>query len=467
MIGGLGRDDCVTLLGRNEDASWGKIVYQNQTGWISLTYLSVEGDIQQVAVAGPNGEAGSAAQDSQVLTTATLAPTQAASGMPRIIQVDAVSDSEGLRSRAYTFEYGCLDYTLQLPLKQAYAEAYAARDKAFYYSGQLPEDWEAQYYKKFLQGEYDQPLISSTVRTLREALDIQDDDNLVLALVSLVQHIEYDCDKLFSYETLEDHDYQTNFPYETLFVQKGVCGDFSILLGKMLQQANFGAAFLIYDKANHMAVGVRCPVGTANVINQGVGYCYIETTAPSRIGVKPRNINGNAFTEQAKVIPIAEGKSFVRMNAIRAAQAAEAERYGDIVLQLAGCEVISHYKEIKDQEAQLRDYETQLNQHADRLETASSRLESRISEYDAMGCEGEVSQDKYQSCMEKLNEIQAERRSYTNLVEKYKDLYDDYQAFYQGYTLDFRAFEALMGENYSSCSTVSREEISLQEESQE
>jgi len=363
----------------------------------------------------------------------------------------------------FTFEYACNPVTLELPLSAAQAADYASRDKSYYYSGQLPEDWEEQYYEKFLEGEYDDRVIADTVGEVRRGLGIEEDDNLVLALTSLVQHIEYDCDKLFSYENLDDHDYQTNYPLETLYKQKGVCGDFSILLGKMLQEAGYGAAFLLYDRANHMALGVRCPVESATYLHEGVGYCYIETTGPARVGVKPEVINGMDFTEQPKIIPIHAGKSFRKMIELRASMQSEANRYGDYILQLAGCEEISRYKALRNQEFELYGYESELDRLSGKLDTASAQYNEAAAEYESMGCEGELPEKKYNECVKQFDEVESLRTRYNDLVRKYNRLFDEYERHYQGYMADFDAFQALMADGYQSCSTVSREELDPQE----
>lgn len=463
MIGGLKAGECVIVLGRNEDATWGKITAGDLKGWVSLDYLSLEGDIQAVALV--TGEGGQEAAldgipaQSAAPQSIPLTPT----AIPGSFHIHVPRQGSGSTVKSFNFEYACSQVTLDLPLTRAHVSYYTSLDKAFYYSGELPGDWEEQYYKKFLEGKYDDPVIASTVEQVREGLEIEHGDNLVLALTSLVQHIEYDCNKLFSYENLEDHDYRTSYPLETLFNQKGVCGDFSILLGKMLQEVGYGAAFLLYGEANHMAVGIRCPVADATYIYEGMGYCYIETTGPSRMGVKPSKINGEVFSEYPQIIPIAEGHSFRMMTSLAEIMETEAELYGDYVLQLARCEEISQYKSIQSQEWELAGYESELNRLSGRLETLADQLDSEIDQYKSMGCEGELPEEKYQQCTTKLNEIEDVRRTYNDLVRKYNRLYGEYERHYQGYVGDFQAFQDLMEENDQSCSTVSWEDLAAPE----
>lgn len=467
MVGGLQYGDCVTVLGRNRDASWGQITFKDLSGWVSLDYITLQGDIQAVAVV--VGDVGQEA--APVVLPSQEAVTQSAPLTPTVplgpFHIEVGTAQRGTTVKTFSFEYACRPVTLDLSLSEAQVEEYASRNKPSYYTGQLSGDGEAQYYKKFLRGKYDDEVIASLVAEVRSGLGIEKDDQLIPALTSLVQNIEYDCDKLFSYQNLEDHDYQTNYPLETLFTQKGVCGDSSILLAKMLQDAGYGAAFLLYEQANHMAVGIRCPVDTATYLYGGVGYCYIETTDPSRIGVKPEKIGGDDFTETPQIIPVSKGKSFWGMVSLAESMQAEVEEYGDYILQLAGCEEISTYKSIRRKEYKLHEYESELDSFSDQLDQISAQLKEEIAEYEAMGCKGELAEDKYNDCLSKYHEIETLQARYNDLVKKYRRLYEEYESYYQGYMSDFNAFQDLMENANQSCSIVSREDPEMQEESGE
>ncbi len=215
----------------------------------------------------------------------------------------------GQTGRTYGFEYSCQSYSLSLPIFDSLYDYFAATDKSFYYQGSLPPDWQEEYYLQFLESEYDLEAISSLVAAVAGSLNTSDDE-LVMALTSLVQNLTYDCEKLFSYEYQDGEGFETNFPYETLYLQEGVCGDSSILLGKILGEVGYGSAFLLYNQNNHMALGIQCPVEVATYLKDGVGYCYIETTGPFRIGVKPTTLAGQDFSEEPQIIPISDGKSF-------------------------------------------------------------------------------------------------------------------------------------------------------------
>jgi|GEM_PF-1793462 len=459
IIGGLQDGDCVLVVGRNANAAWAVIAIEERTGWVSLEYLALQGDIQDVAVVNRGESQGSvfglAATQTYFPEATPLTPTVFAD--PFHIRVSAAH--AGPTYQSFPFEYACRQYVLDLPFFEKVMDSYAAEDRSYSYTGKLPDNWQEGYYKNFLREVEGDEMIARMIDELRNALEVEDDDSLVLALTSFVQNIEYDCDKLFSYENLEDHDYQTNFPYETLYDQKGVCGDTSILLGKMLQETGYGAAFLLYEQTNHMALGIRCPVETATYLHGGIGYCYIETTGPFRIGVKPSILGGEDFTESPQIVPIAEGRSFRKMIDLTETMETEVKVYGEYILQLAGCQEISTYKDIQNHEYKLNEYEEELDGLSTSLEEASNQLEAAVAEYESMGCEGTLPEDKYNQCVNAYDEVEALQTRYNDLVKEYNTLYEDYKRLYQRYVEDFQAFEDLMGEHQNSCSTVSRETV--------
>ena len=368
-------------------------------------------------------------------------------------------EKTGLNNKSYSFEYQCQSYSLTLPLYGSVYEYYAALDKGYYYQGTLPTDWQGQYYLGFLESNQDQEIIDYLIDTVSIGLDINDSDELVIAITSFVQNLTYDCQKLFSYENLDGKGFETNFPYETLFLQEGVCGDFSILLGKILNDLGYGAAFFVFDHNNHMAVGIECPVGNATYIQDGVGYCYIETTASGRIGVKPTQFNGINFTEKPEIIKIANGKSFQRMILLAQEMERDAQVYGNYILQLTTCEEVDLYKEIQTWEAGLRQADNQLDELAQALDGTEAALDEEYNRYNAMGCKGSLGKDQYKKCLAQGDVVDLLRDDYNNLVEEFNSLRAAYQDDYDQYAVVFNIFEALMEQSYQGCSNVFPESL--------
>jgi hypothetical protein len=164
------------------------------------------------------------------------------------------------------------------------------------------------YYKKS-----DKRLLFTKEASLGKFLNIKDNDNLIKMITdklivlarkneipqeklpefasAFVQFIPYDSIK--AVDILAENwspDTDIYFHYETVYMNKGVCTDKSILLVSILRNMGYGTALLLMDSAHHAAAAIACPIDKS--INK-TGYCYIETTAPLPIGYIPKNININ------------------------------------------------------------------------------------------------------------------------------------------------------------------------------
>ncbi len=380
-------------------------------------------------------------------------------------QTDPFPELEGQIQGSFSFEYQCNPYTISLPLYQSSYQYFQSQDKNFYYQGELPEDWRSQFYLKFLSSPDDEEVVTSLIAEVRQAVD-QDGDELVIALVSLVQNLTYDCDKLFSFDQLGGEGFQTNFPYETLYTKTGVCGDTSILLGKILQELGYGAALLIYDDSNHMALGIQCPLDLATYVLNNKGYCYIETTAPSRIGVKPTNIAGREFIEDPEVMPITEGKTFERMNTLVEEMEGDVIRYGQKILQLAACQEIQLYQEIVVRQVTVRDYDNQLANLEIALENAKNAYEEELEIYQSMGCQGTLPPAKYQARLAQQAIVEEKYALYEAKVTEYNQVVDLRNGEVSLLNLAVANFNNLMDANNQSCAVVYSERIDVPEESE-
>jgi hypothetical protein len=188
--------------------------------------------------------------------------------------------------RKFTWSYQGVKYNLSLPLDNSVYEYYKTQPKSYSYAGDLPANWEENYYGMFLKTNVsDQSIeqLATKLETLGRGHKLSDDQIADLVL-SFVQSIEYDDAKAAN--ILDKTGKETmQYPYETLFLQKGVCSDKSLLAIAILKQLGFGTAIFTYEQDNHMAIGIECP---KNYSTYGSGYCYAETTATgNRIGVVP------------------------------------------------------------------------------------------------------------------------------------------------------------------------------------
>lgn len=103
------------------------------------------------------------------------------------------------------------------------------------------------------------------------------DDQARIA-VSLVQHIPYDSSKA------EMNDagrwFNSYYPYEVLYNNRGKCDEKSHLLAFLLKELGFGTVIFEFPGEKHSAVGIKSPDAYAF---RNTGYAYIESTSPSII----------------------------------------------------------------------------------------------------------------------------------------------------------------------------------------
>lgn len=385
---------------------------------------------------------------------------------PTPTNADPFPERQGEIQQTYSFEYLCAPYTVTLPLYQSSYDYFLSADKKYYYRGNLPDDWVGEFYRNFLDSEDDLDAINGLIDQVSGVIN-QAGDDLVLALISLVQNLTYDCDKLFSYDYLDGEGYQTNFPYETLFTKRGVCGDTSILLGKILRELGYGAAFLVYQGSNHMALGIECPLEVATYVENGRGYCYLETTGPTRIGVKPDTLGGEAFVEDPLVIPIAEGVSFAFMATLAEEMEEEANAYGELILQLSTCHEVSLYKEILDGQAVIEAHDGHLANLGIIGDRAESDYLEEVELFKSMGCEGTpLPPAQYELCLDQLDIVNEKFAAYEEALNEYNRVVGLRNADLGRVNLAVDTFNNLMDSRDQSCAVVFSERIEVEQESE-
>jgi hypothetical protein len=358
---------------------------------------------------------------------------------------------EGFESRSYRFEYLCQPYTIHLPLYQSKYDYFSSLNREVFLMKKSGKNPEEEYYKQFLLSDQDDETIQQIINEIQYITQANTPDDLVTAVVSFVQYIEYDCEKLFSYEHLTDHDYQTYYPYETLYLNKAVCGDTSLLLAKILNHLGYGSAFLIYEDQNHMALGIRCPNGVANFVENGIGYCYIETTAPSRIGVIPQGINESDILSNPRIIKVTDGQSFERMTILADQRKGQVETYGQYILSLSSCNEISLYKKVEEAVSTMNGIQEDLLSLEGEINSLSQNLDYQVEQFKAKGCQGTVSKSKYKKCEPDWNNIQSLQYTLENLVLDYNNLVEEYNTVYEVYESDFKTFDSIIS-SHNTCS---------------
>ena len=145
--------------------------------------------------------------------------------------------------------------------------------------------WE-EHYNLFLNDDQDLYLLYGVLETLKSR-SIGTNYDIIQMIVGFVQTIPYDV-----------YAADVNYPYETLAFNKGDCDEKSILLCKLLNLAGYDACLFIYEKEQHMAVGLK--VAESGYYKNG--YVFIESTNTFPIGMRGKSSDGKESKEEPLII---------------------------------------------------------------------------------------------------------------------------------------------------------------------
>lgn len=171
-----------------------------------------------------------------------------------------------------SFKKSLIDYYRQLPKERYPNNSQLKYD--YYLNQQVPETL---------------PRDETLDRLINELLMIKaqlklDQDGFIELIFSFVQNAIS-----FDHNFKSRHPYTGYFhPYLTLFEQRGVCMEKSLLAKALLEKLDIGSAFFFYNqtgsKNDHVAIGLQCTPG------QGLdksNYCYVEQNVYFPIGFIP------------------------------------------------------------------------------------------------------------------------------------------------------------------------------------
>lgn len=120
-------------------------------------------------------------------------------------------------------------------------------------------------------------------------------DQILELTTCFIQNIPYDEDKakiVLSNKNISDYDL-VQFPYETLYKNKGICTDKTYLGSMLLKELGYGTGILIFPEKKHMALGINTPSGYSDFNSK---YAIIELTntgfMPGDIPYEISNNNG-------------------------------------------------------------------------------------------------------------------------------------------------------------------------------
>ncbi len=194
-------------------------------------------------------------------------------------------ETSNLLRKDFSFKYKNREESLSLNLSPSIFDSYKKSPKIFkYQADSAPQDIQGEFYKLFLKSKASDNSIAQIVSGLERiaALNNLSDDELGELALSFVQYIPYDTAKARQPEP------QPYYPYETLYLNRGVCSDKTFLAYQILQELGYGVAIIDMPDINHSAIGIACE---KKYSLDNSGYCYGETTNYFPISVIPKNID--------------------------------------------------------------------------------------------------------------------------------------------------------------------------------
>ena len=200
--------------------------------------------------------------------------------------------AEGPKALIYHFNFLGSGYTISQTLYQSHYQYYQE------YSERIPNiSTPVDYYQFIKEMHQTNDAITGIVGSLQRAAaeaGFNADQTLEFAM-RFVQSIPYDITKADQVTALAQDsdspprlDLLPRHPYVTLYDNRGICSDKTVLAAAIAAEMGYGTAIFSFagestgTGVGHVGLGIKCPP-TYSVYNSG--YCYIETTAPLRVGM--------------------------------------------------------------------------------------------------------------------------------------------------------------------------------------
>jgi hypothetical protein len=218
----------------------------------------------------------------------TIPPPRADVTYPKITPVTAASSTPPFR-HAFTFEGKKYEITVKID-GEVLDSARRVEKVVKMTSKVSPMEWGPGLQWALITDPAQDSLygsIASKLQSIRAKKRL-DADRYAELIVLFVQSIEY----------CSSPGQPPKYPIETIADRCGDCDDKSRLLAGLLHREGYDVSLLVFDRENHMAVGIR--EGGDGFMNSG--YAYIETTSPSYIGFPSYEYSEVKLTSTPEVI---------------------------------------------------------------------------------------------------------------------------------------------------------------------
>ncbi len=199
------------------------------------------------------------------------------------VTVDSQDKIDNDFIQTFKFKYKNDYFSLEIPLSSALYSKYSNSQKTISFPTSVtPELRRDTFYAYFLQQKAGDNSIKYLITEANKIAQQKkwSKQEVLDFLLALVQQIPYDHAKVLDGTNIDPF-----FPYETLYLNKGVCSDKSFLAALIAREMGYGAAILDFPELNHSALGISCD---KSLSVKDSGYCYLETTNYFPIGVIPQ-----------------------------------------------------------------------------------------------------------------------------------------------------------------------------------
>ena len=212
---------------------------------------------------------------------------------------EKVPAPEGGKTATFSWKYKGKNYSLDRNLYDSYYKFYNALPAESVFNGESLIEKLEKRNELFISETYGDTTVSELAQSIKSiGKENNLNENQIVELVaSFVQTIPYDYDEFDNRESVVP---KVDYPYETLYKNKGICSDKSYLAYSLLRELEYGASFFLFPEDQHIAVGVECP---REYSNYDSGYCFLETTSlGNKIGSTPSIIKESGIAASEIVL---------------------------------------------------------------------------------------------------------------------------------------------------------------------
>jgi len=325
-------------------------------------------------------------------------------------------------NKRYAFKYNNVEHEIIQAVSVSLYNIYKNSPKVYSYNPDNPPlSIRNNFYGMFLRLKLGDTSIDEIIAKLKlvAARNNWTEDETLEFVLSFIQYIPYDQTKADSGNNI------AFYPYETIYLNKGVCADKTFLAVVFLRRLGYGSAILDFPEINHTALGVSCSLEYS--INSS-GYCYVETTNYFPFGVIPQNINGQAQIDSDKFDSIFDASRLGKMEIYQ-------ESSGKTFQRIA--EIRSRVQTIRDLKADLSARQAEINNLNIALENKEAELNLIKTQLGIYLSNGQTSQ--YNALVPVYNSGTAEYNSNLNIyiskINKYNQKAAEFnsliKSFYQ------------------------------------